>query len=182
MAIGVLTPNYAIVASGLSSMPLVTAHGLVAEGHHLAVPLSVCPARNSPDAAGAVRPVRIAGVDRAVGRYCEIVRLVELAERVGLLGLEVCARRGLAGLEDVNLVASEIGDVHPPCAVEAGAAADAAVGKPGELHGLGGAGTELADDTSGTPVVDFQVHDEERAGGVDGGSWCTRRGLSVGDW
>jgi len=92
-------------------------------------------------------------------------------ERVGLLGLEVCARRSLAGLEDVNLVALEIGDIHPPSAVEAGAAADAAIGELSEFHGLGGAGIELADNSSSTPVVDFQVHDEERAGGVDGGSF-----------
>jgi hypothetical protein len=42
---------------------------------------------------------------------------------------------------------------------------------PSHKTGLGGAGTELADGSSGTPVVDFQVHDEERAGGVDGGSF-----------
>ena len=64
----------------------------------------------------------------------------------------------------MHLVALEIGDVQPPRAVEAGAAADTAVGKRGEGHGRGRAGAEFADD----PIT-AKVHGIQGAGGVDGG-------------
>jgi len=58
--------------------------------------------------------------------------------------MKVDLRRGPAAFDDPDIVFLEVGDVHPPVAIEANAVADAAGRKRCEELGLRGAGRYLA--------------------------------------
>ena len=134
------------------------------------MPLAVRTAGNSPDAAGALRALRIAGVDGAVGRDGEIVRLVELAEWLGLLGSKYVPGVGLPGSKTCNLCCLKSATYIRPARSKRAPLPIPPLGSLANCTDLVVPGLSLPM-TSPVPVVDFQVHDEERAGSVDGGSF-----------
>jgi hypothetical protein len=77
--------------------------------------------------------------------------------------LEICSRRLRARLDEEDVLPLVVGDIHAARAVEADAAADAAIGQARELFGFRRTGLQLADGTL-APEVDHV----QSAGGIDG--------------
>src|SRR5262249_56063763 len=79
-----------------------------------------------------------------------------------LTGMKVVFVLAWPALEREGVVPLEIGDIHPPVAVEAAAAADAAVGQLREQLGSRCAGAQLAD----SPILP-EVHDVQNSSRID---------------
>ena len=162
-----LSLTYSVLPSGLTSMPLAGPH-LRGRQEGLAVPV------DAPDLAGAVVPVGVAGVERAIRGDGQVVGLVHLVV-VGEDGDFLCLR-----VDAQDIVADVIGDVHLPLGVEDDAVAGALAGQ-GHADLAFAVGSDLADGLLLGEVDDIDVAPGIAGRALDAGGKGLVRGERRGD-